>query len=268
MPELPRSYMRVARDISGYWGTYLPSLRLEPGTIGLIVDGVLKRESHLSHFADYHPADFVIDDQPRKEPTVVWTTRSVQMDVVEVQGSAPGQVASGGVRVRFGAANEAAIICNAPRERAYADLIKLKELMRHLRERQLWDDGYCVVTEVVDVNSAWICFSTDAGQQAEIRAKAPLALPGDPTAALAALSGSGELAASHSASKSSAFLSSLPDGGTPLFRAIRFNPRWLGLLEPRIGDARPPGRLGELADAIRNVRGGEEEFAEPEFGAP
>jgi hypothetical protein len=106
-----------------------------------------------------------------------------------------------------------------------------------------------VVTDLVSVDSAWICFSTASGQTAEIKAKVPVALPGDPTAALSALSGSASLEASHSATKSSAFCATLPSGGTPLFRAIKFNRRWLGILKP------------ELA----HVRGSDEAFEEASF---
>jgi hypothetical protein len=194
MSDLPKSYMRIARKITGYWGTYLPSLRLQVGATGRRVDGVFVREGHLSGYPGYTAPAFGIDDQPPRDPTVVWTTRSVRMQVVNAEAKTPGDVATGGVRVNFGAANEAAIICNAPREQSFADLRTVKDLMWQLRQQGRWDDDLCVVTGLVSVDSAWICFSTASGQAAEIRATAPLSLPGDPTGALSALFGSAKLA--------------------------------------------------------------------------
>lgn len=250
MSDLPKAYMRVARNLTGYWGTYLPSLELQLGTIGRRVDGILVKQGHLSHFPGYDPAAYGIDDQRRSDPTVFWATKSVHAEVLKADAKTPGDVASGGVRLNFGGADEAAIICNAPRDQSYADTLALKEFMWRLRERGVWDDDLCVVTDLVLVGSAWICFSTASGQAAEIKAKAPLALAADPTAALSALSGSGSLEAARSAATSSAFCATVQSEGTPLFRAIKFNRRWLGLVKP----------------SLDLVRGASDAFEEPSFG--
>jgi hypothetical protein len=251
MTDLPRSYMKVARAITGYWGTYLPSLDLKLGTIGRQVGGVFVKEGHISRFPEYEPALFSIDDVEQKAPTAVWNTSSVRMETLQVQADAPGKVVSAGVRLTFGAADEAAIICNIVREQSFSDLLALKDLMRRLYDQGRWDKDLCVVTEIISVASAWICFATASGQSAEIKASAPLSLPGDPLAALAAISGKGSLTASMDAKASSAFCATLPDGGTPLFRAMRFNQRLFGLLDPEIA----------------YVRGGSSEFEEADFGA-
>jgi hypothetical protein len=251
MSDLPKSYMRIARDITGYWGTYLPSLELRVGSIGRRVDGVFVREGHLSRYPAYSTAKIDIDDRPGRGPTVVWATRSVRMEVLNAEAKAPGEVATGGVRLNFGGANEAAIICNTPREQYFADTLAIKELMWQLRKKGEWDDALCVVTGLVSVGSAWICFATESGQAAEIKATAPLALPGDPTAALSALSGSASLEASHSAATSSAFCASLPSGGTPLFRALKFNRLWLEKLSLGVGEA----GAGLCHGRVRRVRG-------------
>ena len=253
--NLPKSYIKVALGITGYFGTYLPSLRLEPGTIFRISDGVPVREAHLDHFPEFQRDQFPLNDQPESQSTAIWNTQSVQMDVINVQAQGPANVAGGAVRLRFGRANEAAIICNAVRYQAFADVLKLRALLRQLRRQNQWDDALCVVTEVVHVSSAWICFSTAANQEARISANAPLALPADPTGALAKLAGSASVEASHEHADSSAFCSTLPDGGTPLFQALRFNRSFLNLF----------GTLEPKLDFSRSEPDGPPEFEEPSF---
>jgi hypothetical protein len=250
--DLPKAYMRVARNITGYWGTYLPTLNLQLGMIGRRSNGIFIREGHLSQYPGYSTSGFELDDNRRDEQTVVWNTQSVRMELLDADANALGKVASAGVRLSFGAANEAAIICRGPREQSFADLLAIKDLMWQLRKSGNWDDELCVVTDLVWVESAWICFSTASGQSAEIKAKGPVGIPGDPTAVLSALSGSASVEAIHTNAKSSAFCATLLSGGTPLFRAIKFNMRWLGLLNP------------ELA----LVRGPDEAFEEAGFGDP
>jgi hypothetical protein len=245
--DLPKSYVRVARQITGYWGTYLPTLNLQLGTIGRRSDGIFVREGHLSHYPGYSAKRFKLDDHRPNEPTVVWNTQSVRMERLKAEANALGEVATAGVRLNFGAANEAAIICNAPREQSFADLLEIKDFMWQLRRSESWDDELCVVTDLVWVESAWICFSTASGQTADIKAKVPVTIPGDPTTVLSALSGSASVEASHIGTKSSAFCATLPSGGTPLFRAIRFNIRWLGLLKPELALVKGPDEAFEEA---------------------
>lgn len=247
---LPKNYMKVTRELTGYWGTYLPTVHLEPGMLGEVADGVFSSRGNVSKFAAYRAGTFPVIEQRTDGAVTHWTTKSVSMEVFGASASAPADIAKGGVRLRFGAANEAAIICNGMRSASYDDIGAIKDLLRQLREDGEWDDDICLITDVVVVDSAWLCFSTDAGQAADITASSPLALPAAAVEALPLLGGKADISAAVTATKSSAICTNLPAGGTPLFRAIRFNPTWLGLGQPTLGLVR--GEVGE--------------FQEPAFG--
>ncbi len=179
-----------------------------------------------------------------------WATKAVSQQVVGGSLAVPGSLGQGRVRLTFGQADEAAIICNGMRSAAFDDITIVKDLMRKLRDAGQWRDELCLITDVVVVDSAWLCFSTDRNQAADIVAKAAVPLPAAPLDALKAIAGNGTLEVAESSGKSSAICISLPAGGTPLFRALRFNPAWLGLGAPNLGF----------------VKGEDNEFLEPGFG--
>ena len=108
MVNLPKSYIRVARDITGYWGTYPPSLELKPAVIGRVLDGMFVKEGLLSQFPGYNPKTHADQEEPERNSVSLWNTRHVSMNVFGVDGSAPAGNASAGIRMQFGAANEAA----------------------------------------------------------------------------------------------------------------------------------------------------------------
>jgi len=123
-----------------------------------------------------------------------------------------------------------------------------------------WKAGVSLVTDVIVVDSAWLCFSTERNQQAEIKASAPLALPAPsalailpavPAEALKAIAGPGTLTASATAATARAICTTLPNGGTPLARSIKLSRTWLGLGTPEL-------------DAVKD---GAEEFVQPVFPA-
>jgi hypothetical protein len=82
------------------------------------------------------------------------------------------------------------------------DLLPVKTLLRELRESNAWDPDLCLITEVLVVKSAWICFATDRDQVAEIKGSASLPLATEPDAALEAVAASGKVSASWKSQKS------------------------------------------------------------------
>jgi hypothetical protein len=250
MVNLPKSYIRVARDITGYWGTYPPSLELKPGVIGRVLDGMFVKEGLLSQFPGYNPKTHADQEEPERNSVSLWNTRHVSMNVFGVDGSAPAANASAGIRMQFGAANEAAIICIGNAYRSFVNLGVVKSLMMKLLEDQEWDRGQCIVTEVLATKKAWICFSTAKDQTAELHASTSL-IPGvDPLGILKAAGGHAEFIASTANSEAAGYKISLPDGGTPLFRAIQFRRDW----------------THPFSVAPEYLRGSGSPFEEPDFG--
>ncbi len=251
LANLPQSYIRVVRDLTSYWGTYLPGRHLYVGMLFEFDDGVFVKAGDLAGLPTVEIANYPVETEASDDAVMHWTSDAVTMEVIGADVAAPGAVASGGVRLTFGQAKQAAIICNGVRTSAYADITAVRDLLRRLRDAGVWKPNISLVTDVMVVDSAWLCFSTERDQQADIKASAPLALPAVPAEALKAIAGNGTLTASATAAKTSAICTTLPNGGTPLFRAIKFSPAWLGLGTPALGF----------------VKGGGEEFMEPDFPA-
>ena len=153
MASLPTKYMRVARNLTGYWGAYPPSAQMEPGMIGRSVDGVFVREGHLKTKPGWDANRLKIEKQRNFEAVTTWTTHNVAMTVVGAHVNAPGGAANGAVRVRFGGADEAVIICNGPLLWSFTDQDAVRGFMRELFDGGQWKDvGLCVVTEVILVD--------------------------------------------------------------------------------------------------------------------
>jgi hypothetical protein len=218
--------MRVAKEITGYWGTYLPSMEMEPGVIGRVVGGLFVKEGHLNQFPGFNLALHSVQEEAEHNSVSLWNTRHVSLRVIGVDASMPANGGSAGIRMQFGAANEAAIICNGNAYRSFADLRVVKELMQQLLESEKWDRDQCVVTEVLATKKAWICFSTAKDQTAELHAAAPLVPGADPLGVLKAAAGQANLIASSTNSEAAGYSTTLPNGGTPLFRAIKFRRDW------------------------------------------
>jgi hypothetical protein len=230
MDALPKCYIKTTRDITGYWGAYPPSYPLAPGMIGKRCDGAFVRESHLNLMPGYDPVAHAVEDNAASDnPVSVWTTRRVKMQALSAEVASSVVPATVGIKIHFGGQNEAAIICNGNVYREFTDLRRVKDLMLTLLEKGAWNREYCLVTEVLVAKSAWIFFSTERDQTAEITADVPLELSSSalPVDIFRGLAGRAKLAASSMSIWSAGISTTLPEGGTPLFRAIRFNPkRW------------------------------------------
>lgn len=254
MDALPKSYIKIAREITGYWGAYPPSYPLAPGMIGKPQGGAFVRESYLDLLRGYDPvAHSVEDNAASDDPVSVWTTRRVKMQVLNAEVASPVAPAVAGLKIHFGGQNEAAIICNGNIYRAFTNLRSVKDLMLTLLEKGIWKREDCLVTEVLVTKAAWIFFSTDRDQTAEVKADVPLDLShsASPVDVLSGLAGRGKLVASSISTWSAGISAALPEGGTPLFRAIRFNPkRW----------------WRQQDNTIDFVKGSDSDFEEQMFG--
>jgi hypothetical protein len=241
MNSLPKVYIRVAREITGYWGAYPPSMSIAPGMIGRPVGGLFICEGNLNQYPGFNSKSHTIEEQPSEDTTSIWTTRRVTTETLVASVDLPLAVQVPGIRFRFDGANEMAIVCHEPRRRAFTNLQSIKDLMRGLLESEVWDRELCVVTEVLAVSSGWICFATGKSQSVELRAAVP------PTTSLTPLV---KVNASAFNEQFAGHLTKLQSGGTPLFMAIRFSKHWLPLRN---------------REAIGYVKGGNQEFVEPDF---
>lgn len=222
--ELPRQYIRIARDITGYWGAYPPLYPLSPGMIGKPdkKNGAFVREDYLKDKPGYDPVAHAVEENAPPDANMVWTTNGVSMETLAAGVAIPGIPASGKIRVHFGDENEAAIICSGIRYSSFSSLSAVKKLMLDLQDED-WHMEQCVVTEVVVVKAAWIFYATEKDQAAEFQGATPLDLSGFvlPIDALKELSGKFNLAVSFSGGRSAGITCPMPNGGTPLFRAIK-----------------------------------------------
>jgi hypothetical protein len=252
--DLPTQYIKVARDITGYWGAYPPSYQLSPGMIGVVdkENAAFIREDYLEKMPGYNPVAHAVEDNAAADPVTVWTTKRVTMKALDANVATPGLPASGKIQIHFGAENEAAIICNGNLYRSFSSLRAVKQLMLDLLDEGTWNRNHCLVTEVLVVKAAWIFYATEKDQTAEIQGSAPLdlskfALPID---ALKELAGKVNLQVSFSSSSSAGMTSSLPSGGTPFFRAIQLK----------------KGFIYRHSTTIDYTKGPDSAFVEPAFG--
>jgi hypothetical protein len=215
-------------------------------------NGAFVKEDYLKDMPGYNPVAHAVEDNADPDPVLVWTTKGVSMKALGADVTTPGLPASGKIQVRFGGENEAAIICNGPLYRSFSSLRAVKELMFDLLDKKKWDPAQCLVTEVLVAKAAWIFYASEKDQTAEIQGSAPLDLSkfGLPIEGLKELAGKATLVASFSGGRSAGITSSLPKGGTPLFRAIQFKEE--GIIDRRT--------------TIDYLKGADLAFEEPSFG--
>ena len=250
MTNLPKSYIKVLRDLTTHWGTYPPSITLEPGAVGRVVDGVFIKEGHISQFAGFDATKHAVNETLNDDTESRWATSSVKIEMIEAEGKVSAIPTTLRMKVQFGRASEALLVFMGASIRAFTNLEAVKELMRSLRQNGAWDPELCIVTQVFAVKSALIFFSTDKGQNAEVEASGTFALPFDPFAVLQA-SVNTRLAAFSKSTQFAGFFTALPSGGTPLFMAIAFNQAWWSFDK----------------DKIKYLKGNGE-FVEPPLGEP
>jgi hypothetical protein len=244
MNNLPKSYVNVVRDITGHWGTYPPSIKLEPGMVGRAVNGVFVEEGNLSQFAGFDPTIHAVNEKANDDTESRWATSSVRIEMLGAKSKVSAIPTRLRMKVQFGRASEALIVCKGAKFESFANLEAVKELMRTLRENDEWDRELCVVTHVFAVKSALIFFSTDKGQSAEVEASGAFTLAFEPLAVLQA-SANASLVASSKSEQFAGFFTALPSGGTPLFMAIRFNHAWWSLSKDTLGYLKGSGEFEE-----------------------
>jgi len=125
-----------------------------------------------------------VHQEPGNDDESRWMTAGVKIDLLGGQAKIAGVPAAGRMKIQFGRASQAVIVCNGRMQSSFVDLDSVKALMRKLVCRGEWDRELCIITHVCAVSSALILFSTDKNQVAELKATASLSGLPDPLAAL------------------------------------------------------------------------------------
>ncbi|MGA8729677.1 MAG: hypothetical protein WB608_13075 [Terracidiphilus sp.] len=248
---LPKAYMKVIRNITGYWGTYLPSERLIPGMVGRVENGLFVEDDPLEKYSGFdRTIHGAAKPEPSRSPVSVWQSKDVVVTSTQGKADVTGAPVKGSIRLGFSKANDAVMICKGIRSQGFKSLGAVRSLLYELYESGAWDKDLCLITEVVLVNAAWICFATNSNQQAEINASATVGIAEPALAALKLAAAEGSLTTSWSSDRSTGYSTEVTEGGTPLFHAIQFKRSLAGL---------GPTKLQFL-------RGGSSNFEEPAFG--
>jgi hypothetical protein len=223
MNSLPKSYVRIARNITSYCGTYPPSLPLQPGTVGLLDDGAFVREGEFNQYPGVKADSYPIRNEAGSDSTQVWMTEGVSLEKIDAKVKAPADAAEVKLKVSFQGADEAVIVCKDPHFLSFVDVRAVKNRIWDLWSARQWDRQNILVTEVYRAAAAWIFIATGSDQTAEIAASAPLALTASPLAILKAVGGDASLNFSSDTSRSSSSITELRSTCTPLFKAIRIS---------------------------------------------
>jgi hypothetical protein len=230
MANLPVSYMKAVLNLTSFWGTYPPDEPMEPGMIGKIKKGAFVQERDLHLLPGYDKKNHAVKDKKKKSGSVLtWASEGVGIQSGGAGVKGKQLPASAKFDVNFGRENELVMICKGNIYRGFVDLRAVKTLMVDLLKEGQWDKHDCIVTEVMTTQKAWVLFSTKRNQTAQIgiNAKVDPSKIGLPLDWLKKqLEGQAKVNVSFSGGMSAGYCLDLPDGGTPLFRALKFSDDW------------------------------------------
>ena len=224
MAELPVSYMKATREVTGFWGAYPLGQELSPGAYGRRVKGQFVADGRLSDFPGYDGTAFGLTEAAARSPAETWLSEGARVEDVGVSAGGPALPVSGKLRVQFSHAEQMLFGCRNGRVWSFQNLRKVKDHLLSLYKQGQWDRRDILVTHVMKVDAAWVFYSTRGGQWVEVSVSVT---PGPAVAAdlLKAAIGSGKLEIGYGGLAASGYASQLPGPGTPLFQAIKIS-RW------------------------------------------
>ena len=233
MANLPVRYMRILFNVTGYWGTYLPTRTMQPGMIGRRRDGKFEQVTHLERCPGYDAELLGLESYAHEDALAEWSSEGVVLGGIKPSIDAPGKIAHLNMNLEFEHENDALVLLEGITHHQYSDTRHLKSLLYDLRELGEWEEDYCVVTEVIEAKTAWIFLATDTKQSAALSAETSV-LPATAPASLKQLVGDAAIATSLDCKNFRGFFSKQASPSTPLFSAMRFNSEWwqLGLGKP------------------------------------
>jgi hypothetical protein len=221
MASLPRSYVNVVQRMTGYWGAFPLHQELAPGAIGRKGDGVFSRETDLSRLPGYDAARFSASLPQNKVNTDAFVSEDVHYERTGV-GAGGGVLPVGGqFRLSFGAAGQGAVACRGTRVWSFDDIRAVKQHVIELYKQGSWDVRNILVVRVLVVDAAWVMVASQRGQSIDLTVSGGAGPIGGATDLLKAVLGSATVDFSHGGFGSVGYSGALPEGGTPLFEAIR-----------------------------------------------
>jgi hypothetical protein len=247
MTELPRSYTKVVRRITGYWGAFPLGQDLAPGMVGRKEDTTFVRDSWLADYPGYDPDSFAAPPPEQRIGVDAWVGEGVRVDGTGVDAGGGALPVAGRFRLSFSGANEGAVVCRGIRDWSFQNPRLVKQHVVDLYKNDQWDRRNILVMNVMLTDAAWVMVSSGSGQSVELSVSGALAPAGAPELLKAAL-GDASLDLTHLASATVGYSATLPEGGSPLFQAVRL--RRFPRLEPRF------------------TKGSDGVFTEPAFGDP
>lgn len=230
MASLPKSYMKVVRHISGFWGAFPLGQDLAPGMVGRKEDGTFVRDSWLGEMPDYDPQTFAAPVPQQRVGVDAWVGDGVRFEQIGAAAGGGVLPAGGRFRIGFSGANEGAVVCRGVREWSFSDPRLVKQHVVELYRRELWNPRDILVMSVLLVDAAWVMVSSGSGQSVDLSLSGVPA-PSGAAELLKAAFGEATFDVTHIAAATVGYSATLPAGGSPLFQAVRLKrfPR----LEPR-----------------------------------
>ncbi len=126
MTALPVSYMRIVRDTTGFFGTYMPDLSLAPGVIGRLVDGVFMKEGRLEQCKGFGRVKHSVEQQPKSESDSRWTSKRVTITQAAAGATVPGLQRRHDARSSSAPPMKPPIFCHGTTHQHFANLVAVQ----------------------------------------------------------------------------------------------------------------------------------------------
>src|SRR5260370_33149734 len=214
MTGLPKTYMKILRRLTGFWGAYPLSQDLAPGMVGRRVQGVFVRDCDLSDYPGFDATAFAASGAEPRSPVDAWVDEGARLVQLEAGVGGGALPAGGRIRLEFSGADQGAFVCRRACEWSFGNLRRVKDHLVDLHRQGHWQRGDILVTTVMKAEEAFGFFSAEAGTSVNLGLTGGPAV-GPAAEGLKAALGSGPLSGGRRATRSSGDASSPPTAGEP-----------------------------------------------------
>jgi hypothetical protein len=172
MPQVNARYTQEIRSALNYSATWLPSVGVRPGDVGIMSGFEYRRVASLKDFG----IPFVVRKSAGQARIEHATAGAVSIDLGGAVHTPPGLVplAKGSLRVAFSKADAVLFQASECKEFSIDDQRALAEAILQRHAANDWPDDYVVVTEVISAGLTTILISTGDEAHAEFSAAGAL----------------------------------------------------------------------------------------------